>query len=115
MNAPVANHEETENLELALRPGAIHCASCVSTIESALEGVPGVEEAAVNMATERIAVEIDPGLVDVGAVRGAVSDAGYELLDGDLVADQASQAESEARQAEIDDLKQRVILGAVLT
>jgi len=49
--------------ELTLRPGGISCASCVMTIEDALLAVPGVDRAAVNMATEPATVEYDPGQV----------------------------------------------------
>lgn len=37
----------------------IHCASCVTKIEKALRGVPGVTEANVNLATETATVEGD--------------------------------------------------------
>jgi Cu+-exporting ATPase len=114
MGAMATRTEATESLELALRPGGISCASCISTIEGALCEVPGVEKAAVNMATERIAVDYDPGQVGVEELRGAVTGAGYELLDREG-GDGAADAEAEARQAEIADLSRRVALGALLT
>jgi len=102
--------------ELALRPGEVHCASCVAKIEGALLELSGVEDAAVNMATERIAVGYDPGRVEVGGLRDAVAGAGYRLLEGgeDAAGDAEAEAE-EARREEIADLRRRVAVGAVLT
>ena len=102
--------------ELALRPGAIGCASCVSKIEGALLDLPGVERAAASMATERVTVDYDPGRVEVERLRQAIADAGYELLEGDGRApEDDGDAEAAARRAEIADLSRRVLLGAVLT
>ncbi|HEY7457061.1 MAG TPA: heavy metal translocating P-type ATPase [Solirubrobacterales bacterium] len=101
--------------ELALRPGAIHCASCASTIEGALCDLPGVDRAAVNIATERVTIDYDPARVEEGRLRTAVADAGYELLEQVPAAEDAGDAEAAARGAEIADLRRRVALGAVLT
>jgi P-type Cu+ transporter len=107
---------EPTEAELALRPGGISCASCVSTIEAALLDLPGVDRAAVNMATERVTVDYDPQQVEVERLRKAVSDAGYELLDSDAQApEDGGDAEAAARRAEIADLSRRVLFGAVLT
>ncbi|MEK4033290.1 heavy metal translocating P-type ATPase [Methylocystis sp. IM3] len=53
------------------------CASCVSHVEKALEGTPGVESASVNLATERVDVSLAPG-ADPAALVKSVADAGYE-------------------------------------
>ena len=108
---------EPSEVELSLRPGGISCASCVGAIEGALLALPGVDRAAVNMATERVTVDYNPEQLGVEQLREAVTDAGYELLDGGP-ADGAAQdgdAEAAARRAEIADLSRRVLLGAVLT
>src|SRR5688572_23466890 len=52
------------------------CASCVARIERALRKVPGVVEAAVNLATERASVVVSSG-VDDATLHAAVVDAGY--------------------------------------
>ena len=39
----------------------MHCAACVGKVERALTGVPGVEKAQVNLASERATVWLDPG------------------------------------------------------
>ncbi len=54
------------------------CASCVGRVERALKAVPGVEEAEVNLATEKARVAIDTDETDAAAVLAAVEKAGYQ-------------------------------------
>jgi len=54
------------------------CAACAARVEEALSRVPGVQRAAVNLATEEAFVEAEPGLRWIELVR-AVKDAGYEV------------------------------------
>jgi Cu+-exporting ATPase len=68
--------DSTTTLDLGV--GGMTCASCVSRVERALKKVPGVQSAAVNLATESARVTFSGG-DDMGAVlRRAVRDAGYE-------------------------------------
>ncbi|MEE8444852.1 MAG: copper ion binding protein, partial [Alphaproteobacteria bacterium] len=68
------------------------CAGCVSHVEKALNKVPGVESASVNLATESARVSA----IGVGAADliGAVEHAGYgaTVSDGGVSADQAAAA-----------------------
>ncbi len=57
----------------------MHCASCVGHVERALQGVPGVEEARVNLATEKATVEYDAATTGVDDFRRAVEAAGYKV------------------------------------
>ncbi|MEX2106918.1 MAG: HAD-IC family P-type ATPase, partial [Solirubrobacterales bacterium] len=107
---------EPAEAELALRPGGVSCASCVAKIERALLDLPGVDRAAVNMATERVTVDYDPAHVEVGRLRRAIADAGYELLEEDAgTSADGEDVEAAARREEIADLSRRVLLGAVIT
>ena len=51
------------------------CASCVARVEKALRAVPGVQDASVNLATERASVR---GSASSDAILAAVRKAGYE-------------------------------------
>ena len=53
------------------------CASCVSHVTHALEEVPGVEGAYVNLATEKAIVELDPQRATPSVLADALDDAGY--------------------------------------
>jgi P-type Cu+ transporter len=63
---------------LAIGVGGMTCASCVARVERALKKVPGVESAAVNLATEKATVSFDPHSARVEALLGAIEHAGYE-------------------------------------
>jgi Cu+-exporting ATPase len=52
------------------------CAACVGRVERVLKRVPGVRDAAVNLATHRATLAVAPGF-DVSAVVAAVDAAGY--------------------------------------
>jgi Cu+-exporting ATPase len=57
------------------------CASCSARVERALNKLPGVQTAAVNLATEKATVLFDPGLVSLADFRRAVEDAGYGVTE----------------------------------
>jgi len=61
--------------------GGMTCAACVRHVERALGKVEGVTTVAVNLATERATVEYLPSVATVDAMREAVHNAGYEVLD----------------------------------
>jgi len=61
--------------ELEIR--GMTCASCVGRVERKLKKVPGVDEAQVNLATERASVRYDPGQTDVDVLVKAIESAGY--------------------------------------
>src|SRR3989344_7845254 len=86
----------------------MHCASCVLKIERALKKVKGVKEANVNLATEKAVVEYDG--IKEDTLFKAIRDVGYEPLIGDTV-----DREKEARQKEIRVLRNKFIIGAILS
>ena len=75
------NDENTSLHSLDLGVGGMTCASCVARVERALKKVPGVQQAAVNLATESARVTYAAS-ADAAAMpallRRAVRDAGYE-------------------------------------
>jgi Cu+-exporting ATPase len=93
----------------------MHCAACVAKVEAALRRVPGVEEAVVNLATERATVRLDPARADVDALRRAVAAAGYELGEPLRETTGARDRERETREREQRALRRRVVVGAVLS
>jgi len=65
--------------QLDLGVGGMTCASCVARVERALRKVPGVQDAAVNLATESVHLTFDAAQADMEALaRRAVRNAGYE-------------------------------------
>ena len=56
------------------------CASCAQTVEKAVSKVTGIEEASVNLATEKLHVRYDETQVDEQLLAKTVADAGYSLI-----------------------------------
>ena len=65
--------------EMTLPIVGMTCASCVSHVEKALNGVPGVARANVNLATERATVSFANGDVETETLVNAVRDSGYDV------------------------------------
>ncbi len=57
----------------------IHCASCIVTVEQALQKTPGVLNATVNPVTQQAHIEYLPGLIDRSGLQQAVDAAGYRV------------------------------------
>ncbi len=56
------------------------CAACADAVESALDGVPGVDAAQVNAASRRLRVRWNPAHTTLSALARRVGDRGYRLL-----------------------------------
>ncbi|MEX0887286.1 MAG: heavy metal translocating P-type ATPase [Phycisphaeraceae bacterium] len=77
MTAPHTHTPTTTSHATDLRVTGMRCASCVSHVEQSLKKVPGVHNAAVNLATNHASVQHEAG-TDVTALVQAVRAAGYE-------------------------------------
>ncbi len=58
--------------------GGMTCASCVSRVEKALDKIPGVEAASVNLATEQAKIRIKKGSISLADIISQVKKTGYE-------------------------------------
>ncbi|HFI0057747.1 TPA: heavy metal translocating P-type ATPase [Streptococcus suis] len=56
------------------------CASCAMTVEKAVGKLTGVEEASVNLATEKLSVSFDENVLSLSDIGHAVEKAGYGLV-----------------------------------
>ena len=93
--------------------GGMTCAACVRRVEMALKDVPGVAEAAVNLATGRGTVTHGSDWAGLGGLRKAVTEAGYEYL-GVLDATREDPIEK-AREKELRELTVKFIAGIILS
>ncbi len=93
--------------------GGMTCAACVRRVEMALKDVPGVAEAAVNLATGRGTVTHGADWAGAGGLRKAVTEAGYEYL-GVLDATREDPIEK-AREKELRELTVKFIAGIILS
>ncbi len=79
-NASSSSSPPAAPATLDLGIGGMTCASCVARVERALRKVPGVQDATVNLATERAHVAHTGGDGMDALLRRAVRNAGYEPL-----------------------------------
>ncbi|WP_435019177.1 heavy metal translocating P-type ATPase [Tundrisphaera sp. TA3] len=109
--APAPPSPEEWNLAI----GGMHCASCVGRVEAALQGVPGVAEARVNLATERAGVRVDPARVTEAQLAEAVKRAGYQARRAELVIGEGAETLRRERAEQVGLWRRRLIVGVVGT
>jgi len=67
--------------ETSLRIAGMRCAACAGAVEAGLAKLPGVNGASVNLTTKTARVTYDPGTVGVEALKQAVADTGYAVVE----------------------------------
>jgi Cu+-exporting ATPase len=83
----------TETREAAIAVTGMDCASCVSHVEHAAAGVPGVQACEVNLTRGRAVVRYNPALTDPDVVAEAISKSGYAAQPEDLSVSAANAEE----------------------
>ena len=115
LGSPVAgptNRSPRTKSRAELYIDGMHCASCVGKVETALQKTPGVEAAAVNLATGQARVVYDPDFAAPQQLVAAVRSAGYEASvarKGNDLCELDRRQEREER-----DWRKKLILGAAL-
>ena len=97
--AALAERDEPQEARIALSVPAVHCAVCISSVESALMDHPGVRSARVNLTLKRASVEADPDVMpqDLIGVLDRIGYEAHELDAGTLSATQTDKAGRELR------------------
>jgi Cu+-exporting ATPase len=103
-----------EQTQLILPVVGMTCANCVAAVERNTKKVPGVIDAAVNFASEKVTVFYDPAAVNVQTLSSAVIErirkAGYDVPETRADQDEGD-AEAAARKAEVRHQWKRFIVG----
>src|SRR5258708_26793396 len=88
------------------------CANCVATIERNVRKLPGIQEANVNLANERLNVVYDPTQLSHDDIVARVRNAGYDVPavteNGTL-----QDAEATARHADVPHQHRRLLIVAL--
>lgn len=102
--------------QLILPITGMTCANCVATVERNLKKVEGVEQAAVNLSSERATVAFDPSLATLDDLIGRVERAGYGVAIGeaDLVIQRLADS-NDARRLEKALVKLEGVIEAQVT
>ncbi|MBS3813276.1 copper-translocating P-type ATPase [Candidatus Bipolaricaulota bacterium] len=99
--------EEDGKAELDIE--GMTCASCSQAVEGALSDLEGVEEANVNLATEKATLSFNPSEVNYDGFKRAVEETGYGIKEESL-ADGAKQEKSrlEESQHKVEKAKRKM-------
>lgn len=108
----IEEETETGSNRADINVGGMTCASCVGRVEKAINRLPGIVSASVNLATEKAHVEFNRTAVDVDKIVKAVEEAGYRAS---LVRAETADREKEAREKEERNLKLRLISAIILS
>jgi Cu+-exporting ATPase len=113
-SSPQAAQPSAAGGHLALEVTGMTCASCVRRVERALEEVPGVAAATVNLAAASADVTLAQP-VDPGVLITAVADAGYQaVVPATVRADDVARRRA-AQAAELRRRRMSLAAGAVLS
>ena len=93
-----------------LKVSGMTCTACSAAIEKGLKKMPGVEEAAVNFAAEKLTVTYDPQRTRMAALEKKVADLGYQLVSEKDSSGEVDQDEAMMRQA-----RQRMTISALIS
>ncbi len=90
-----------ETKQLTLPITGMYCANCVSTIERNLKKVNGVQNAVVNLSSERAVVQFNPSATGLNEMIAHVQRTGYGIATGeaDLIIKRLAD-DSDARRLE---------------
>lgn len=86
----------TPSVTTTLRLRATRCASGVARLEESLRAVPGVRQAAVDLAAEHAVIEHDPGAACLPQLIQAIEMSGYEVPTSDAAASESGTEEHQS-------------------
>lgn len=95
-------------MKIILRIGGMHCAACSRAVERALKKTDGVEEANVNIATEKASLVFDDKKLKYKDIVKAITKAGYSVIGKE-------EDISEKKAREIKEQKIRLIISAIFS
>ena len=102
-----------DQAKITISVGGMTCAACVRRVENALNSVPGVLDASVNLATGRATIIHGPRWGGITALEKVITEQGYDFL-GELQDNLADPIEA-SRARELKELKLKVTCGAILS
>lgn len=97
-------------VEQTLLVEGMTCASCAMAVEKTSQQLAGVEEAAVNLATDKLVVRYNPETVSLEEIMSAVTEAGYPTKQVS-----AGSQQKEKKQQHLAEMKKRFIGSAIFT
>lgn len=66
--------------ELVLNVEGMHCSHCEHAVKTAVGGLDGVENVAVDLKGKKVSAVYDSGRVTPGQIRTAIEDQGFDVV-----------------------------------
>ncbi len=88
------------------------CATCALTVEKALNKLDGIQNASVNLATEKATIQYDPAHLSLSDIETAVEKAGYKAI---LPQPTSTEAKRDGKEEHKKDLWKRFIWSSAFT
>ena len=89
------------------------CAACSAAVERATKKIDGVENAAVNLMTNRVSLEYDPSKVKLSEIKKAIEKAGYTPRD--IAQETVPDEDAERREHDIRIMRIRLTTAVVFS
>lgn len=103
--------EEEKISSITIPIGGMSCAVCAQSVEKALNKTEGVISVSVNLATEKAAIQYDPGVIRLSGLKQVIEKAGYKALA--VETGTTTDTDRERKQKEIHTLWRKFIISAV--
>ncbi len=110
-------HAEQMSHQLDLDIQGMSCSSCAGRVEKALKSVEGVEDAVVNLATEKARVHIKSTNIKANRLIEAIVEAGYQAqaLESDEASDETYHRQKNKKIQALRHQKMDVLTSSILT
>jgi len=96
---------------ISLKITGMTCATCVQTIEKALNKKEGIYRANVNLALETATIEYNPAQISLEGIKKVIRDVGYDVIEPE---EGVEDAEKKERDREIRSLKIKLAFSAII-
>jgi len=102
--------EAPKGTSVTIPIGGMSCAACSARVEKALNQLPGIITANVNLATEKATITYDPSVLRLSNIKQTITDAGYTPLEA---TSDTVDADKLRKQKEIKTLQIKLIIASV--
>ena len=65
---------------IKLKVEGMSCSHCENSIKKAVGALDGVDSVATDLKRKLVTVEFDPGKTDVGEIKNAIEEQGYDVV-----------------------------------
>ena len=100
-----------ENKTLSIQ--GMTCAACSARVERVVGKLPGIEQASVNLASEKLFIEYDPQKVRISDIKNAIEKAGYKVREASKT--DTTDEDRKRKQREFEVLRTKLIISAIFS